>query len=111
MGNLGIYYGATLLGEQDLVEATNKNKIELEYYGTEDHNSKTKEQTFYGIEVVKKEYENNAVKFEKNYIENVSTNKGVIDRIIETLKNYKVTPIALEDVLTDLLKRPEYQES
>ena len=32
MKNLGIYYGATLLDETDLVESKNKNRIILEYY-------------------------------------------------------------------------------
>lgn len=111
MQNLGVYYGAILLGEQDLVETNTKNKIELEYYGTEEHSIQdAKDQTFYGISIVKKEYEKDEIKFEKNHIGKISTSKRKIEEIIGTLKNYQVTPVALEDVITDLLKKPEYQE-
>ncbi len=112
MKNLGIYYGATLLDETDLVETSNRNKIELEYYGTEEHGIKqAKDQVYYGISIIKKEYEQDKVKFEKNTIERVSTNESKVIKIIETLKNYKVTPIGLEDVLKDLLKQPSFQEN
>ena len=51
------------------------------------------------------------MKLETNRIKQISTNEGKIKNIIETLKTYKVTPIALNDVLADLLKRPEFQEN
>lgn len=109
MKNLGSYYGATLLDEMDLVESNNKNRIILEYYKSKNHSLKLK--TFYGITIVKKEYRKDKIEFEKNSIKQVSTNEGKIKNIIETLKYYKVTPIALDDVLVELLKRPEYQEN
>ena len=57
MRNLGIYYGATLLDETDLVESNNKNRIILEYYKVKKHGlNRVKLKTFYGITVVKKEY-------------------------------------------------------
>ena len=109
MVNLGVYYGATLLNSTDLVESNNKNNIKLEYYGTEKQEKEFEEQTLYGISIVKKEYCNNKVKYEKNTVDNVTTNENIIGEIIKTLKNYKVTPIALEDVLTELLKQPKFQ--
>ena len=112
MKNLGVYYGATLLDTADLVESNNKNRIVLEYYRNKNHSLKTlKPKTFYGITVVKKEYIKDKVKLETNRIKQISTNEGKIKNIIETLKTYKVTPIALNDVLADLLKRQEFQEN
>lgn len=110
MKNLGIYYGCALLDETDLVETKNKNRIELEYYGTEKRNRyRFKNQMFYGVSIIKKEYEDDKIKFEKNIVEKVTTDEGVISKVIETLKKHKVTPISLNDVLEDLLKQPEYQ--
>lgn len=113
MGKLGVYHGATLLDETDLERTNNNNKIRLEYYTTKKHSvDKVKLKTFYGIAIVKKEYNNkHKVKLETNSIKKISTNKNIIIDIIETLKNNKVTPIALNDVLADLLKQPKFQES
>jgi len=108
--NLGIYYGATLLDETDLVESAKDSKILLEYYGNKKHSiKKTKLKTFYGITIVKKEYGKDEIKCEKNSISKISTNERKIRDIIETLKTNKVTPVALNDVLLELLKRPQYQ--
>ena len=70
---------------------------------------KIKLKTFYGITIVKKEYGENEIKFEKNSISKISTNENKIRSIIETLKTNKVTPMGLNDVLTELLKKPQYQ--
>jgi len=108
--NLGIYYGATLLDETDLVESANDSKILLEYYGNKKHSiDKIKLKTFYGITIVKKEYCKNEIKYEKNSIKKISTNESKIRNIIETLKTNKVTPVALNDVITDMLKQPQFQ--
>ena len=110
MKNLGVYYGATLLNETDLVETKNDNKIVLEYYGIKKHGiEKTKLKTFYGIKIVKKEYGKDEIKCETNSMSKISTNENKIKNIIEMLKINKVTPMGLGDVITDILKRPEFQ--
>lgn len=112
MRNLRLYYGTAWLGEKDLVETNNKNKILLEYYGEKRHVlNRVRLKTFYGITIIKKEYENNRVKREKSSIKKISTNENKIKNIIEMLRKYKVTPIGLNDVITDLLKTPEFQEN
>ena len=95
------YYGETFLEKGDLAETNIKNKIQLEYYTTKQTNE---EKDVYGIEVIKKEYKTNGIDTEistRNYISNSS--KKVIE-IINALKEHKVTPIGLNDVLEDLLK-------
>ncbi len=110
MKNLGTYYGTTLLQEKDARNTNNKNKIELEYYRIKKHGFMlTKRKTFYGIAVVKKEYVEDKIKMEKNIINKITTSERKIVNIIEKLKKCKVTPVALEDVLTDLMKEPAFQ--
>ena len=107
MQDIGNYFGATLLKGKELLENSNKNKIKLEYYSTEKRNIES--EIIYGVSIVKKEYGKQKVKFEKNSVERITTNENKIEKIIETLKNFKVTPVGLNDVLTEILKRPEFQ--
>lgn len=108
MSILGTYYGATLLNGEN----TNiKNKIKLEYYVIEEKLHMKAKEDFYGISIIKKEYEDNKIRFERQSVEKIATTKNRIKEIVEILKNCKVTPIALEDVLEDLLKKSKYQMS
>lgn len=103
MASLGTYCGATLLNKN---ETNIKNNIKLEYYSIErEINIKSEAKTLYGISIIKKEYCENRVSFEKSSVEKVSTNRNVVMSIIKVLKNCKVTPIALKDVVEDLLKQ------
>lgn len=106
MKNLGKYYGATVLNEAGI------NEVILEYYKNKKFTfKKAKLKTYYGITIVKREYKKDKVDFEKNTVKQISTNESKIKSMIEILRTYKVTPIALNDVLTDLLKMPKFQEN
>ena len=108
MRNLGIYYGAEVIDESNLVETENERKIVLEYYQNKKRLlNKAKLKISYGITIVKKEYEKDKINLEQETISKITTNEIIIKNIIEKLKINKVTPIALKDVLTDLLKTPE----
>lgn len=106
MSILSTYCGATILNENILIETNMRNKIKLEYYATERPICVKEEKAIaYGISIIKKEYCKNSIKCERNSVEKISTNKRKIKDIIKILKDYAVTPIALEDVLEDLLKQ------
>lgn len=106
MKNLGKYYGATVLNEAGI------NEVVLEYYKSKKYTfRKAKLKTYYGITIVKREYKKDEVNLEKNTVKQISTNENKIKNLLEVLKTYKVTPIALNDVLTDLLKMPKFQEN
>ena len=95
------YYGETFLEKRDLAETNIENKIRLEYYTTK----QTKEKKdVYGIEVIKKEYKTNGIDTEISIRDQISNSSQKVIEIINTLKEYKVTPIGLNDVLEDLLK-------
>lgn len=101
-----VYYGNAFLDNKDLKETNIKNRIELEYYRTKKRkNCFLREDTeSYGIEIVKKEYQGKKVNIEKEKIEKVSDRKSTIDEILYKLKQFKVTPITLKDVVHDIMQ-------
>ena len=103
--NSKVYYGNAFLEKIDSKENDLKNRIELEYYRTKKRkNYFLREDTeSYGIEIVKKEYEGKKVNIEKEKVDRISSKKTTIDIILEKLKEFKVTPIALKDVVHDIM--------
>lgn len=103
-----IFYGDTYFSEEDLKENDIRNKIELEYYKIKSDNQISLNDAnipIYGIEVVKKEYINdNEFVEEIDAVGNITNNQSSLDNILEMLKNYKVTPIGLRNVLEELRK-------
>lgn len=101
-----VYYGNTFLDTKDLKETNIKNRIELEYYRTKKRkNYFLREDTeSYGIEIVKKEYQGKKVNIEKEKIDRVSNKKTTIDSILDKLKQFKVTPITLQEIVHDIME-------
>lgn len=102
-----MYCGAALLEGEELKESNSTDKIEIEYYSTKNNteNSLKEDMSVYGIEVIKKEYRNQKIRIEKTNVDNVADSSLKVIEIINTLKNNKVTPIGLQDVLEDLQKQ------
>ena len=89
------------MSREHLKEAGIKYPIKLEYYKTSgEGNVETK----YGIEVVKTEYLDDNVKVEAKEFKNVTNNQEEQEKILTLLRDNEVTPIAVEDVLQDLLQ-------
>lgn len=97
-----IYYGETIMNIKELIETNRKGFMKLEYYATKEviENEHTK----YGIEIVKKEYINKNFIQETNNINNVTNDEKQIEEIISVLKRNKVTPIGLDDIISDLVR-------
>lgn len=109
LDNERIFYGDVILGENELRESSTKYPIKLEYY-----KRKTKRMSFnneayeiYGIEIVKKEYQEKQINLENKTIENVTKNEKLLNKIIKMLKDNTVTPMGLSDVLHDLFNKNE----
>jgi len=102
------FYGSTYFTDEDLRETDIKNKVELKYYKIKSDNRislNENNKPIYGIEVVKKEYINDNEFIEEiDEVSNVTDNQNSVNNILELLKNYKVTPISLRNVLEDLKK-------
>ena len=80
--------------------------IKLEYYKTQTDEEKVKNQKDikYGIEVIKTSYINEIVDIEKRTIPEIIRDEIKINRILNKLKENKVTPVSAEYVIEDLLK-------
>lgn len=98
-----IYYGETIVNIKELIETNRKGFIKLEYYGTKQ--TIQNEHTEYGIEIVKKEYINKDFVEEINNINNITNDEKQIEEIISLLKRNKVTPMGLDDIISDLAKQ------
>lgn len=80
--------------------------IKLEYYKTQtnEENVKNQKDIKYGIEVIKTSYINEKAIIEKRTIPEIIRDEIKINRILDKLKNNKVTPVSAEYVIEDLLK-------
>ena len=96
------FFDGVFISKEHLEEAGIKYPIKLEYFKT---SGKENVEPKFGIEVVKTEYLNGNVRVESKEIKNLTNNFQEIEDILTLLRNNEVTPIGVEDVLQDLLKK------
>lgn len=96
------FFDGVFIDQKKLEAEGIRYPIKLEYYKTaiDEENVETK----YGIEIVKTEYLDGNVKIETNELKNITNDLAEENRILTLLRNNEVTPIALEEVLSDLLQ-------
>ena len=100
------FFGCTFMSREELANIGVEYPIKLEYYKTQtnDEDVKTLKDIRYGIEVIKTSYINENVDIEKRSIPEIIKDEIKINRILDKLKQNKVTPISAEYVIEDLLK-------
>ena len=106
MDSIREFYGETTIDEKDSEELNLGEKIKLEYYKTISKLFINEGKETYGIGIVKKCRNNGKEKFESREINNILVEEKQTEKLLKILVDNKVTPIALDDVLTDLLKVP-----
>ncbi len=105
------FFSSTFIKKEALNEAGIYHPIKLEYYKIINEDEITKqEKARFGIHVVKTEYKKENVKVEKKNIQYVSNDEKKIEEILNLLKENEVTPIAIEDVISDVSKNDRNQE-
>lgn len=87
------YYGNTFLAEE---EVPYLGEVKLEYYKIEEDNN-------FGIEVVKTEKRDEIETSEKIKLDKITSNENVINSLLNKICKHKVTPVALTDVVNDLM--------
>lgn len=101
---LKVFCGETFVNMEKLKEAGLNNPIKLEYYKMVNENE-LKKQKIYGIKIIKKEYKRNGVITEEKEIKHLSNDETKIEKILHIFKENLVTPISVDDIVTDLLKQ------
>ena len=100
------FFGCTFMSREELANIGVKYPIKLEYYKTQtnEENIRNQSDIKYGIEVIKTSYINEKASIEKRTIPEIISDEIKINRILDKLKENKVTPISAEEVIEDLLK-------
>ncbi len=100
------FYGGIFIEKSKLKEVGIEYPVKLEYYkNINEDELLRKDNTKYGISIVKTEYIPDNIKIEKKEIEHISNDEREINKILDLLKRNEVTPIGIEDVITDLRKQ------
>lgn len=94
------FFGRTTIDSSDSEEIKEDEKIELEYYET--HNLKENDGKKYGIEVLKRNLKQDKFNIETKIVNNISNEENTINRLLEILMINKVTPVSVDDVISDI---------
>lgn len=92
------FYGGTYIAKELLQENKIYYPIRLEYYkiAKEEDNK-----VFYGIEIVKTEYQKEDIKVERNELKDITKEEKEILDLLEKFKVGSVTPDFLEEMLEE----------
>lgn len=104
MNNIKELYGEAIIDSRDSEELNIGERIELEYYKTISKLFANGNRETYGIGIVKKYKDTKNEKIESREINNILLEEKQTEKLLKILINNKVTPIALDDVLTDLIR-------
>lgn len=91
------------MNQEQLREEGKKYPIKIEYYKkiNEDEFLK-KEKAIYGIQVIKTEYMPENIKTEEKEIPYVTNDEQKVEKVLQILKNNEVTPICVEEIISDI---------
>lgn len=99
------FFSSTFIKKETLREAGIYHPIKLEYYKIINEDEIIKqERAKFGIHVIKTEYKED-IKVENKKIQYLSNDEKRIEEILTILKQNEVTPVAVEDVLSDFSKK------
>lgn len=94
------FFGKATIDSSDSEDIRDDEKIELEYYKT--NNVTQKDDKKFGIEVLKRDVKQDEFNIETKIVNNISSEENTISRLLEILMINKVTPISVDDVISDI---------
>lgn len=96
------FFGSIFINRDKLKEAGINYPIKVEYYKIINEDEKIKQdKLIYGIQIIKTEYKEK-IGVEQNKVQHVTNDETEIDDILDLIKEGEVTPVGLEDVLTEI---------
>ena len=93
-------YGRAVIDSSKSDEIEGSWRIELEYYNLKEENCLNNKN--YGIEIVKKRIENEIMNIENKIVSNIFREEQEANKLLQILMENKVTPISVDDVISDL---------
>lgn len=101
-----IFFSSTFIKKENLKEAKINHPIKLEYYKIINEDEMIRrEKPKFGIGIIKTEYLANNVKVENKTIKYLSNDEKRIEEILKVFKDNEVTPIGVDDIISDLSKQ------
>lgn len=94
------FFGRTIIDSSDSENINDDERIEVEYYET--HNLTGKHGRKYGIEVLKRNQKKEKFNIESKIVNNISNEEKEINRLLEILMINKVTPVSVDDIISDI---------
>ena len=99
------FFGGMFIEKEILNKEGIYHPIKLEYYTIEERSDLKDERFRFGLEVVKTEYYPNDVKIERKEIRKLASDDITIKEILTILKENRVTPVGMQDVLKEILAK------
>ncbi len=101
-----LFFGGVFIDQRTLEASGINHPVKLEYYKriNEDEIFELNKAK-YGVSIIKTEYDNNRVKTEEKCIKYLTNDEKRANYLLTTLKENFVTPIGLDDVISDLSKQ------
>ena len=89
------FFGSIFINRDKLREAGIEYPIKVEYYKiTNENEILLRNKQIYGVQVIKTEYKEK-IGVEQSKIENITNNEKEINKMLQQLKEFEVTPIGL----------------
>ena len=101
------FFGSIFINRDELLDAGINYPIKVEYYKITKEEIISRNRQIYGIQVIKTEYKEK-IGVEQSKIESITNSEKVIDKILQQLKEYEVTPIGLEDAINELEEKNNF---
>lgn len=95
------FFSSTFINQKLLEEANIHYPIKIAYYKIINEEAEKQEKAKFGIYIEKTEYKEEKIRIENKKIQYLSNNEKKIEEILEILKENEVTPIIVDDVLSD----------
>lgn len=95
-------YGTTIIDCSKSDDVKENGTIELEYYKTQSNMKLLENSKPYGVEIIKRNVKDEVINIEQKVVNHLFKQENEISQLLETLMNNKVTPIALDDIITDM---------
>lgn len=95
------FFSSTFMNKKLLEEAGIHYPIRLAYYKIINEEAEKQQKSKFGIYIVKTEYKKENIKIENKKIQYLTNDERKIEKILKTLRESEVTPIIVDDVLSD----------